>query len=35
MTGRQGYGPDIKIKAKALWIVGNHTDEQIANRLGI
>lgn len=35
MRGRQGYGPDIKIKAKALWIVGNHTDEQIAKRLDI
>ncbi len=35
MIGRHGYGPDIKIKAKALWIVGNHTDEQIAKRLGI
>ena len=33
--GRKGYGPDIKIKAKALWIVGNHTDQQIADQLGI
>ncbi len=33
--GRSGYGPDIKIKAKALWIVGNHSDQQIADKLGI
>ena len=33
--GRQGYGPDVRIKAKALWIVGHLTDEQIANQLGI
>lgn len=35
MSNRQKYGPDIRLKAKALWIVGNHTDEQIAHRLGI
>ena len=33
--GRKGYGPDIKLRAKALWIVGNHTDAQIAQQLGI
>ena len=33
--GAKGYGEDIKIRAKALWIVGNHTDQQIANQLGI
>ena len=31
--GRKGYGPDIKIQAKALWIVGNPTDQQIAEQL--
>ncbi len=33
--GRKGYGQEIKLKAKALWIVGNHTDQQIADQLGI
>jgi len=33
--GRKRYGDDIKIKAKALWIVGNHSDQQIADQLGI
>ena len=33
--GRKGYGQDLKIRAKALWIVGNHTDQQIADQLGI
>lgn len=33
--GRHGYGPDVRLRAKALWIVGNHTDEQIASQLGI
>jgi hypothetical protein len=35
MMGRKGYGQDTKLKAKALWIVGNHTDQQIADQLGI
>ena len=29
------YGLDIKLKAKALWITGSGTDQQIAERLGI
>ena len=33
--GAKGYSTDIKLKAKALWIVGNLTDAQIAERLGI
>lgn len=33
--GAKGYPDDIKLKAKALWIVGNLTDAQIAERLGI
>ena len=33
--GRKGYGADVKLKAKALWIVGNYTDQQIASQLGI
>ncbi len=33
--GRKGYGPDVKLRAKALWIVGNHTDQQIAEQVGI
>lgn len=30
-----GYGQDIKLQAKALWITGAGTDQQIAQRLGI
>ena len=33
--GVKGYGQDVRLKAKALWIVGNLTDAQIAERLGI
>ena len=33
--GRKGYDRTTKIKAKALWIVGNHSDQQIADQLGI
>ena len=33
--GRKGYGPEIKLRAKALWIVGNYTDQQIADQLDI
>ena len=33
--GRTGYGPDIKAKAKAMWIVGNYSDQQIADKLRI
>jgi hypothetical protein len=33
--GAKGYPPDVKLKAKALWIVGNLTDQQIADRLEI
>jgi len=29
------YGQDIKLQAKALWITGAGTDQQIAKRLGI
>lgn len=35
MRGRHGYGPDTKLKARAMWVVGSYTDEQIAGRLGI
>ena len=35
MKGRHGYGPDIKLRARAMWVVGNSTDEQIAEQLGI
>lgn len=35
MKGRHGYGPDIKLRARAMWVVGSYTDEQIAVRLGI
>lgn len=31
----KGYSRDLKLQAKALWIVGNLTDAQIADRLGI
>ena len=29
------YDPDTKLQAKALWITGAGTDQQIADRLGI
>ncbi len=29
------YGQDVKLQAKALWITGAGTDQQIAQRLGI
>lgn len=35
MRGRHGYGPDTRLRAKALWIVGNLTDEQIAAQVGV
>jgi hypothetical protein len=35
MKGRKGYGQETKIKAKALWIVGHLTDQQIAEDLDI
>ena len=35
MKGRHGYGPDTKLKARAMWVVGGYTDEQIAARLDI
>ncbi len=33
--GVHGYPQEVKLKAKAMWIVGNLTDAQIAERLGI
>ena len=33
--GAKGYSDDVRLKAKAMWIVGNLTDNQIAERLGI
>ena len=33
--GAKGFSQDVKLKARALWIVGNLTDAQIAERLGI
>lgn len=35
MKGRQGYGPEVRLRAKAMWIVGRLTDDQIAVQLGI
>ena len=35
MMGRKGYGAEMKLKAKVMWVVGNHTDAHIANILGI
>lgn len=34
MAGKS-YPDDVRLRAKALWIVGNLTDPQIAERLGI
>jgi len=34
-VGAKGYPDEIRLKAKALWIVGRHTDAEIADRLGI
>jgi transposase-like protein len=31
----KGYSQDVKLRAKALWIVGNLSDQQIADQLGI
>lgn len=31
----KGYPLDVKLRAKALWLVGNLSDAQIAERLGI
>jgi transposase-like protein len=33
--GRLGYPDDIRLRAKALWIVGRNTDAEIAEQLGI
>ncbi len=33
--GRSGYPDEIRLKAKALWIVGRYTDAEIAEQLGI
>ena len=33
--GRKGYGPDVKLRAKALWIAGQKSDVEIAEELGI
>ncbi len=33
--GRKGYGADAKLRAKVLWMMGNHTDQQIAQLLDI
>jgi len=33
--GRKGYPAEVKLRAKALWIVGNMTDQQIAQQLDI
>jgi transposase-like protein len=35
VRGRHGYGPDTRLRAKALWIVGNLTDDQIAAQVGV
>ena len=33
--GRKGYPLETKLRAKALWITGQGTDAQIAERVGI
>lgn len=33
--GRKGYSQEVKLRAKALWIVGHYTDQQIASQLDI
>ena len=33
--GRKGYGQDIKLQAKAMWVTGRGTDAEIAEHLGI
>lgn len=33
--GRKGYGTDVKLRAKVLWMMGNHTDQHIADVLSI
>jgi len=33
--GRKGYPPEVRLRAKALWIAGDRTDRQIAAELGI
>ena len=33
--GHTKYDRATKVRAKALWIVGNHSDQQIADQLGI
>ncbi len=33
--GAKGYSEDIRLKAKAMWIVGRYTDTEIAEELGI
>ena len=33
--GRKVYSSDTKLRAKVMWMVGNHTDAQIAQALGI
>lgn len=33
--GAKGYSDEVRLKAKAMWIIGRHTDAEIAERLGI
>ena len=33
--GRKGYPQDVRLKAKAMWLAGGHSDAQIAANLGI
>lgn len=33
--GRKGYGPEVKLRAKVLWMMGNQSDQQIADLLDI
>ena len=33
--GRLGYPDEVRLKAKAMWIVGRNTDAEIAEQLGI
>ena len=33
--GRTGYPQDVRLKAKAMWLAGGHSDAQIAANLGI
>ena len=33
--GAKGYSDDVRLRARVLWLVGHHTDAEIAEQLGI